>query len=97
MLNLIIIFMINFWNKIKLFAVGLVVMLFSMSIVLNSCDSKKSASDSDGKEKTEHPTGDSHEHPSDQEHPSNEEHPTDSVKSGSDEHPAGGGGEHPAN
>lgn len=85
----------NLWNKIKLFAVGLVVILFTVAVSVSSCNTKKAGSDDSGqkaKEKTEHPSGDSHEHPTDHEHPAGEEHPADSV-----EHPTDGGGEHPSN
>lgn len=81
--------MINFLNKIKLFAVGLTVMLFAVAFSVNSCNTKKAGSDNEVKQKTEHPAGDGHEHPASQ------EHHADSVKSES-EHPSDGD-EHPSN
>jgi hypothetical protein len=81
--------MLKLLTKIKLFAAGLVVMLFIVAVSVNSCNTKKAGSDNEGKQKTEHPSGDGHEHPASQ------EHPADSVNSES-EHPSDGA-EHPSN
>ena len=81
--------MIKLLTKIKMFAVVLTVMLFAVSVSVNSCNTKKTGSDNEVKQKTEHTAGDGHEHPASQ------EHHADSVKSES-EHPMGGA-EHPSN
>ena len=77
----------NYWKKIRPFIMGLLVFTFFITVSVSSCNSKKSA-DQTEKEQTEHPA-------SDNEHPASEEHPADTVKTGGDEHPASE--EHPSN
>jgi hypothetical protein len=67
-----------FWNKIKSFVLGLLVISCVMVVSVSSCNTKKAESsntEQEVKEKAEHPSD--HEHPADSVSSEGEEHPSD--------------------